>query len=152
MKVGVTHRRRDSHGDPVGVVAGAELLERAKQFGEQTQRNHHRPAGGSGVRAAGVCVGGVEPRRLPVVGQVVEAALDEAHADLPVREPTDQRAQQLLRFVDQTFRQVDLKHTRTRLDGAGGFSPPRRVSVLPRPRPAPGPTAACCPSYKRCPG
>ena len=47
----------------------------------------------------------------PVVGQVVQAALDEAHADLAVGEPADQRAQQLLSLVDQALRQVDLKRT-----------------------------------------
>lgn len=36
------------HGDPVGVVAGAKLLEGAEEFGQQTQRNHHRPGGAGG--------------------------------------------------------------------------------------------------------
>jgi len=63
-----------------------------------------------------VTEGGAGPRRsadttsslLPVVCQVVKATLDEAHADLPVGEPADQRAEQLLRLADQTLRQVDL--------------------------------------------
>ena len=34
---------RNSHGDPVGVIAGAKLLESPKQFGQQTQGHHNRP-------------------------------------------------------------------------------------------------------------
>ena len=48
---------------------------------------------------------------LPVVCQVVKATLDEAHADLPVSKPADQRAEQLLCLADQTLRQVDLRET-----------------------------------------
>lgn len=48
---------------------------------------------------------------LPMVGQVVKATLDEAHPDLSVREPTDERTQQLLRFINQTFGQMNLKNT-----------------------------------------
>lgn len=46
---------------------------------------------------------------LPVVGQVVKATLDEAHPDLSVSEPTDERTQQLLRFINQTLGQMNLK-------------------------------------------
>lgn len=49
------------------------------------------------------------------MGQVVEATLDEAHADLSVGEPTDQRTQQLLGLVDQTLGQMDLRHTQHKL-------------------------------------
>lgn len=49
------------------------------------------------------------------MSQVVKATLDEAHPDLPVGEPADERAEQLLRFIDQTLRQVDLTHIHTRL-------------------------------------
>ena len=40
----------------------------------------------------------------PVVGEVLQAALDEAHADLSVGEPAHQRAQQLLCLADQALR------------------------------------------------
>lgn len=53
-----------------------------------------------------------------MVGQVVKATLDEAHPDLPVGEPADERAQQLLGFVDQTLGQMDLKDTDQKSDGA----------------------------------
>lgn len=43
-----------------------------------------------------------------MMGQVVKATLDEAHSDLSVGEPADQRTQQLLRFVDQTLREMNL--------------------------------------------
>lgn len=46
---------------------------------------------------------------LPVVGQVVKATLDEAHPDLSVSEPTDERTQQLLCFINQTLGQMNLK-------------------------------------------
>lgn len=46
--------------------------------------------------------------RLPVVGQVVKATLDEAHSDLPVGEPADEGTQQLLRLVNQTVRKMNL--------------------------------------------
>lgn len=39
----------------------------------------------------------------PVVGEVLQTALDETHADLTVSEPADQRAQQLLCLIDQAF-------------------------------------------------
>lgn len=45
-----------------------------------------------------------------MMGQVVKTTLDEAHSDLSVSEPTDQRAQQLLCFINQTLRQMNL-HT-----------------------------------------
>lgn len=43
-----------------------------------------------------------------MMGQVVKATLDEAHSDLSVSEPTDQWAQKLFCFIDQTLRQMDL--------------------------------------------
>ena len=46
---------------------------------------------------------------LPMMSQVVEAAFDEAHSDLSVSEPTDQRTEQLLCFINQTLRQMYLK-------------------------------------------
>lgn len=41
----VTVTTGGSHGDPVGVVAGAELLEGAEEFGQQPQGHHHGPEG-----------------------------------------------------------------------------------------------------------
>ena len=43
-----------------------------------------------------------------MVCKVVKATLNEAHADLPVGKPADQRAEQLLCLTDQTLREVDL--------------------------------------------
>lgn len=44
------------------------------------------------------------PGDSPVVGEVLQAALDKAHADLAVGEPAHQRTQQLLRLADQALR------------------------------------------------
>lgn len=47
-----------------------------------------------------------------MVGQVVEATLDETHSYLSVGEPTDERTQQLLCFINQPLRQMNLEtHT-----------------------------------------
>lgn len=42
-------------------------------------------------------------RDAPVVGEVLQTALDETHADLAVSKPADQRTQQLLGFIDQAL-------------------------------------------------
>lgn len=47
-----------------------------------------------------------------MMSQVVKATLDEAHSDLPVGEPTNERTQQLLCLVDETLRQMDLNPNR----------------------------------------
>lgn len=44
-----------------------------------------------------------------MMGQVVEATLDESHSDLSVGEPADEGTEQLLCFVDQTLREMDLR-------------------------------------------
>lgn len=44
-----------------------------------------------------------------MMGQVVQAALNEAHSDLSVSEPTNERTQQLLCFINQTLREINLK-------------------------------------------
>ncbi len=100
------------HGYPMSVVAGAELLEGPEELWQQTQRHYHwpderkqkrndqvsptGPLGSPNLSYSTVMVS-------PVVGEVLQTALDEAHADLTVSEPADQRTQQLLGLIDQAF-------------------------------------------------